>query len=64
MRRRVDALVSCCDVYVWRLLRHDMGRSRQEAEAIVVAISTLRAKGPKWSNAETKGYVPARDSRP
>ncbi|MEU8117662.1 TetR/AcrR family transcriptional regulator [Spirillospora sp. NPDC049024] len=29
----VDALVCACDVYTWKLLRRDMGRSRSEAEA-------------------------------
>ncbi|MFE0027445.1 TetR/AcrR family transcriptional regulator [Amycolatopsis sp. NPDC059021] len=32
-RRLVDALVCVCDVYTWKLLRRDMGRSRAEAEA-------------------------------
>ncbi|MFD9894045.1 TetR/AcrR family transcriptional regulator [Amycolatopsis sp. NPDC059027] len=32
-RRVVDALVCVCDVYTWKLLRRDMGRSRAEAEA-------------------------------
>lgn len=29
----VDALVCVCDVYAWKLLRRDMGRSRRQAEA-------------------------------
>jgi AcrR family transcriptional regulator len=28
----VDALVCACDVYTWKLLRRDMGRSRDDAE--------------------------------
>jgi hypothetical protein len=28
----VDALVCACDVYVWKLLRRDIGRSRADAE--------------------------------
>lgn len=28
----VDALVCSCDVYTWKLLRRDMGRSRRDAE--------------------------------
>lgn len=28
----VDALVCVCDVYTWKLLRRDMGRSRSDAE--------------------------------
>lgn len=34
-RYTVDALVCCLDVYVWKLLRRDLGRSRREAEQIV-----------------------------
>jgi len=32
-KRTVDCLVAACDVYTWKLLRRDMGRSRQEAES-------------------------------
>jgi|ERR1051325_9748356 len=37
-RRRVltDALVSACDVYTWKLLRRDMGRSRLDVEATIL----------------------------
>ncbi len=31
--RTLDALVCACDVYTWKLLRRDFGRSRAEAEA-------------------------------
>lgn len=34
-RRTVDALVCCLDVYVWKLLRRDLGRSRRDAEQTV-----------------------------
>ena len=34
-RELVDCLVAACDVYVWKLLRRDLGRSRAEAEARV-----------------------------
>ncbi len=37
----VDALVACCDVYNWKLLRRDLGRSREEAQAVVLL--TVRA---------------------
>lgn len=39
-RRRslVDELVCACDVYTWNLLRRDMGRSRPEAEATILAM--------------------------
>lgn len=34
-KRIVDCLVAACDVYTWKLLRRDMGRSRPDAEACV-----------------------------
>jgi AcrR family transcriptional regulator len=34
-RRLLDALVCACDVYLWKLLRRDLGRSRAQAEAII-----------------------------
>lgn len=34
-KRALDGVVAACDVYTWKLLRRDMGRSRQEAEACV-----------------------------
>lgn len=34
-RRTVDALVCCLDVYTWKLLRRDHGRSRSDAEQTV-----------------------------
>ena len=36
-RLLIDQLVSACDVYVWKLLRRDIGRSRAETEAAIVA---------------------------
>ena len=36
--RRVDALVVATDVYVWKVLRRDLGRSRAESERIVVRL--------------------------
>jgi AcrR family transcriptional regulator len=38
-RRRVltDQLVCACDVYNWKLLRRDMGRSRAETETTILA---------------------------
>lgn len=38
--RLVDALVCVCDVYTWKLLRRDMGRSRREAEATMALMVT------------------------
>jgi hypothetical protein len=38
----VDGLVCACDVYTWKLLRRDMGRSRPEAEAtMALMVRTL-----------------------
>jgi AcrR family transcriptional regulator len=34
-RALLDCLVAACDVYVWKLLRRDLGRSRSDAEARV-----------------------------
>lgn len=34
-RRTLDALVAATDVYLWQLLRRDMGRSRQETEMVI-----------------------------
>lgn len=35
-RALTDALVCVCDVYTWKLLRRDMGRTRAEAERTVL----------------------------
>jgi AcrR family transcriptional regulator len=45
-RELLDCLVVVCDVYTWKLLRRDMGRSRKDAEARVVTmvISILGGK--------------------
>ena len=39
-RRRglVDALICACDVYTWKLLRRDIGRSPSETEATVLGM--------------------------
>lgn len=39
--RLVDGLVCACDVYTWKLLRRDIGRSRERAEATMC--QTVRA---------------------
>jgi AcrR family transcriptional regulator len=36
-RKRADQLVCACDVYMWKLLRRDIGRSREEAESTILA---------------------------
>ncbi|MBV9882937.1 MAG: TetR family transcriptional regulator [Sphingomonadaceae bacterium] len=38
-RRALDALVVACDVYVWKLLRRDMGRPLAEYRALVAAMA-------------------------
>ena len=40
-QRRTDSLAAACDVYVWKLLRRDMGRSAREVEEVV--LTTVRA---------------------
>jgi AcrR family transcriptional regulator len=37
-RSLIDALVCACDVYTWKLLRRDIGRSRPEAEATILSM--------------------------
>jgi hypothetical protein len=37
-RPLTDALVCACDVYTWKLLRRDIGRSRPEAEATILSM--------------------------
>jgi AcrR family transcriptional regulator len=37
-RSLTDALVCACDVYTWKLLRRDIGRSRPEAEATILSM--------------------------
>ena len=41
----LDALVIACDVYTWKLLRRDAGRSRDDAEACVLFIVSRILKG-------------------
>lgn len=47
-RRRsvVDMLVCSCDVYTWKLLRRDMGRSRPDVEAILRAMAEALVRTP------------------
>ncbi|WP_163058877.1 TetR/AcrR family transcriptional regulator [Actinomadura bangladeshensis] len=41
----VDALVCACDVYTWKLLRRDMGRPRDEAEATMTMMIEALLEG-------------------
>ena len=36
-RLLIDQLVCACDVYAWKLLRRDMGRSHAETESVILA---------------------------
>jgi AcrR family transcriptional regulator len=48
-RRMIDALVVATDVYTWKLVRRDMGRSRAETEAVMLGLVTAildRSKKP------------------
>ena len=38
-RSLIDELVCICDVYTWKLLRRDMGRSRSEAETTILTMA-------------------------
>ena len=38
-RARIDALVAATDLFVWKLLRIDLGRSRVEVEAAMLALA-------------------------
>ena len=41
---RFDALVACCDVYTWKILRRDLGRRQEEVEGtiLLMVVSILR----------------------
>jgi hypothetical protein len=38
-RSLIDELVCVCDVYTWKLLRRDMGRSRSETETTILGMA-------------------------
>ena len=44
-RARVDALVAVTDLFVWKLLRVDLGRSRPEVEALLIKLAAAAARG-------------------
>jgi AcrR family transcriptional regulator len=44
-RALTDALVCVCDVYAWKLLRRDLGRSRAETEKSIVLMAKSIATG-------------------
>ena len=42
---RVDALVAATDLYVWKLLRLDLGRSREATEGVLLRLVTAVLEG-------------------
>lgn len=54
-RRTLDALVAATDVYVWKLARRDMGRSRKDTAAILRALvdAVLAQASSRASERET-----------
>jgi len=44
-RARADALVAVTDLFVWKLLRLDLGRSRAEVDALITAMAEAVAGG-------------------
>lgn len=45
-RSLIDELVCVCDVYTWKLLRRDMGRSRRETEKIILSMVEAIVSAP------------------
>lgn len=41
----IDALVCACDIYTWKLLRRDIGRTRPQAEVIMLRMVRSIPKG-------------------
>lgn len=37
-RQRLDALVAATDIYIWKLVRRDMGRSAQHVRAVMLSL--------------------------
>jgi AcrR family transcriptional regulator len=46
-RRTLDALVVATDIYTWKLVRRDMGRSRTETEAVMLGLVNSILDGSK-----------------
>lgn len=44
-RRRSDALVAATDLFVWKLLRVDLGRARADVEGTMFAMASAVARG-------------------
>lgn len=45
--RRLDALVAATDLYVWKLLRVDLGRTRQQVGRTITAMALAVARGER-----------------
>jgi len=45
-QRRLAQLVAVCDVYTWKLLRHDAGLSRQATELAILELLTPLLEAP------------------
>jgi len=45
--RRLDALVAATDLYVWKLLRVDLGRTRQQVGRSMTAMALAVARGER-----------------
>lgn len=56
-RRVLDALMVATDVYTWKLVRRDMGRSRAETERVMLDLVTavLNQSKPETTNARKPG---------
>ena len=64
-RRTLDALIVATDVYTWKLVRRDIGRSRAETEAVMLGLvaaildqsppkTTARKRANKFGNGRKK----------
>lgn len=43
-RRRIDALVAATDLFVWKLLRRDLGRSKAETRQVMLGVALAVAR--------------------
>ena len=44
VRALIDSLVAVTDVFVWKLLRLDLGRSRAEVQSLVLSMAEAIAR--------------------
>jgi hypothetical protein len=38
-QQTVDAVVAATDIYIWKLIRLDLGRSRDQTEAVIARLA-------------------------